>query len=115
MSHVEMNDHVIEEYLAHPHALAAEPIAVRDPMDVAVDWPGVEERIHDGILWEHAQARAKDAAVEVVTVRQHCLHPVPDRMIIGLWPDLLQGHQIISTGGQQTSNRIDSGVPVGGH
>lgn len=50
MSHVEMNDHVVVENLAHPHALAAKPISVRDPMDVAVDWPGVEERIHDGIL-----------------------------------------------------------------
>lgn len=61
MSHVEVNNHVIVEDLAHAHAFTAEPVTVRDPVDVTVDWPSVEECVHDGVLGEDAETRAKDA------------------------------------------------------
>lgn len=57
-----MNDHVhVVEDLAHAHAFATEPVTVRDPVDVTVDWPSVKEGVYDGVLGEDAKARSKDA------------------------------------------------------
>lgn len=57
-----MNDHIIVQYLTQSHSLSPEPVAVSNPVNIAIDRPGVKEGVHEGKLGEDAQAGAKDAA-----------------------------------------------------
>lgn len=102
VSNVKVDHSFLKEYLGHSHTLPTEPVAMGDSVYVAIDRPCVKEGVHDGITGEDAETRTEDATgrsllslncdkieadyvpVEVMTVRQHCLHLVSDRVVVFL-------------------------------
>lgn len=60
VSNVEMDNHIVDEDLRHPHPFAPEPVAVRDPMHIAVDGPRMEKGIYNGKLGEDAQSGSEN-------------------------------------------------------
>lgn len=61
MSNVKVNHRVLKQDFDHSYALSTEPVAVCDPVNVAIYGPSVEEGVHDGVTGEDAEAGTEDA------------------------------------------------------
>lgn len=136
MSRVEVDGVTLNRDLAQSNALPAKPIPMLDPMDVAVDWPGVEKCSDNRILRQDTQSRAYNSTginqslenssfssenssgklpVEVVTVGQDSFGLGFQVLKVCLGPNFLQRYHVIPSGSKFLSYPPDASLTIFRH
>lgn len=89
MSQVNIDDMTLNFDFAKSNAFAAEPVAMLDLVNVAIDGPMVKEGRNYLVAGENAQPRPKDSGVEIMRKRILLTDTILNFKIIIFTPDLL--------------------------